>query len=81
MTDDNVVILPVITTLPIPVERILAQAMEADLKLCLVIGEREDGSLYFASSEPDGGDLLWLLERAKLALLHVGGAWPEATHD
>ena len=77
MTDDNVVILPVITTIPIPVDRILSQAMKADLKMCIIIGENADGSLYFGSSEPDGGDVLWLLERAKLALLHVGGAWPE----
>ncbi len=77
MSDDNVVILPVVTTIPIPVERILTQAVKADLKMCIVIGEKEDGSLYFSSSEPDGGDVLWQLEKAKLALLHVGGAWPE----
>jgi hypothetical protein len=76
MSDDNVVILPVVTTIPIPVERILTQAMKADLKMCIIIGENEDGSLYFSSSEPDGGDVLWQLEKAKLALLHIGGAWP-----
>lgn len=78
MSDDNVVILPVISTLPVPVERILEQAMKADLKMCIVIGMNQDESPYFASSEPDGGDILWWIEKAKLALLHVGGAWPGA---
>lgn len=77
MSDDNVVVLPVVTRLPIPVERILARAQDVGLKMAVVVGEHEDGSLYFSSSEPDGGDVLWLLEKAKLALLQVGGAWPE----
>ena len=77
MSEDNLVILPVITTIPIPVERILSQAAKADLKLCIIIGEKEDGSLYFGSSEPDGGDVLWQLEKAKMALMRIGGAWPE----
>lgn len=76
MTDDNVVVLPVVSRLPIPVGRVLGRAQDAGLTVAVVVGESEDGSLYFASSEPDGGDILWLLEKAKLALLQAGGAWP-----
>jgi hypothetical protein len=42
-----------------------------------VIGKQKDGGYYFSSSLADGGDVLWLLERAKLALMRAGGAWPE----
>lgn len=31
-----------------------------------------EGQFYFASTYADGCDVLWLLEKAKLALLRVG---------
>lgn len=76
MTDDNVVVLPVVTRLDIPAERTLNTALEARLEGAVVVGTREDGTYYFASSLADGGDVLWLLEWAKMQLLQVGGAWP-----
>ena len=65
----EVVELDVITRLDIPVERILRKAGEADLTKVFVLGYCENGELYFASSIADGGDLLWLMEKAKGALL------------
>lgn len=38
---------------------------------CVVIGWDEAGDLQFASSYADGGTCLWLLEKAKKALLEI----------
>lgn len=54
----NVGILPVVTTLDIPAERILKQATDADLKEAMVIGTNQDGSFYFAATFGDGGNVL-----------------------
>lgn len=73
-SEGNVRILPVVSPLDIPVERVLAAATDADLKLCIVVGEEQDGSLYFASNKASGPEVMWALERAKLALMRAGGA-------
>ena len=70
---NNVVILPVVTRLNIPPDRVLNDALAAGLDGAVVIGQREDGSYYFSSSIADGGDVLWLLEWAKVALMRAGG--------
>lgn len=67
----DVVILPVVTRLDIPPERILKGALEADLTEVVVVGYDKDGNEYFAASMASGGDALWHLERAKLKLLKV----------
>lgn len=71
MTDsnDNVIILDVATKLDIPPDRVLEGA-KGELERCIVIGRKEDNSLYFASSITDAGKILWLLEKAKTALLN-----------
>lgn len=68
---DNVVILPVVTSLPIPVERVLGKAVEADLKTVVVLGYTREGEEYFASSISDGGEVNWLMDQLKLQLLNV----------
>jgi hypothetical protein len=70
---DNVIPLNGITRLDVPVDRVLAQAAEeiGDNGGVLVLGWDSDEQLYFASSMADGGEVLWLLEKAKLALLSV----------
>lgn len=68
---DNVVILPVITKLDIPIERVLQKAMDAGLTEVVVIGFDADGDEYFAASKPDGGSVLWHLMRAQKRLLAV----------
>lgn len=67
----DVVILPVVTRLDIPPERVLKGALEADLTEVVVVGYDKDGNEYFAASMAGGGDALWHLERAKLKLLKV----------
>lgn len=69
MTADNVVALPVVTTLDTPPSRVLEAAKAKDLTDCVVVGWDQNGDLYFASSVADGGDVLWLFEHAKKQLL------------
>jgi len=69
---DNVIPIGGITKLDLPVDRILEQAKDWCAESVVVIGWNEDGELGFASSCADGGEVLWLLEQAKLALLSVG---------
>lgn len=71
MGKDNVTVLPVITTLDLPPERVLQGALQADLESVLVIGRRKDGTFFIASSMSDGGEALWELEQCKLVLLGV----------
>ena len=67
----TVVELDVASRLDVPVERILARVADAELELVIVIGYLKDGGEYFLSSIADGGDCVWLLERAKLKLLRL----------
>lgn len=67
----KVSILPVVTTLDVDAERILNAAIKIPLQGCFVIGQDEDGGLYFSSSWADGGEILWWMEKAKKALLDV----------
>jgi len=66
---DNVVTLPVVTKLDMPPERVLDMAKAKGLTGAVVIGRDQAGDLYFASSIADGGDVLWLMELAKIELL------------
>ncbi|MBR0682756.1 hypothetical protein GXW74_19850 [Roseomonas eburnea] len=67
------VVLPVVTRLDVPAERVLSCAMEAGLEKAVVVGWTAEGEFYFASSLADGGEVLWLLEMAKKRLLEAGG--------
>ena len=67
----NVVDLPVITTLPLDPKRVLAGACERTFKRVIVIGVTEDDAEYFASSEADGGTILWDMERVRHALMKI----------
>lgn len=69
----NVVVLPVVTKLDLPPDRLLEAAL-GQLDSVVIIGYDKDGNEYFASSCADGGDVLWLLERSKLKLLNVVAA-------
>jgi len=74
MTDDEKVVrLDCVTRLDIPVEAILEEAIKVDLEEVVVIGWEKDGEMYFSSSKADGGDVLWLMEKAKKMLLEMGG--------
>lgn len=65
----NVVTLPVITTLDLDAERVLEGAINSTLQSCIVLGYDADGEFYFASTMADGGEVLWLLEMARLKLM------------
>jgi hypothetical protein len=69
MSEDNVIVLPVMTRLDLPPDRILSAAKDADLEGCFIIGRTKAGDVYFGSSFADGGEILWLWEKAKAALL------------
>ena len=68
----NVIPLGNITRLEIPTERVLEQAKGHCTDGVVVLGFDDDGTLYFASSIPDGGAVIWLLDQAKLELLTIG---------
>lgn len=69
--NDNVIVLPVVTKLDIPADRILDGALEDKLDKVVVLGYDMEGEEYFASSIADGGEVIWLIERAKLKLLNT----------
>lgn len=60
-----------ITTLDIPVERVLRKATDAKLTKVMVLGWDPEGEMYFAASFSDGGEALWLFEKAKKCLLEI----------
>ena len=69
---DNVVPLRgLVTSLPIPVERVLNSALTADLDTVLVVGYDKEGNFYFAGSEASGPENVWLLEMGKHKLIQI----------
>ena len=67
----NVVNLPCITRLNLSPERILSEALEADLDGAVVMGYTKEGEAYFASTYADGGHVMWLMELCKAKLLQI----------
>lgn len=67
----NVTEFPGVSRNPTPVPKILASAAGQRLQSVVVVGQREDGTLYFASSDSDGPGVLWLMELAKWELMEV----------
>ena len=59
-----------ITRLDMDPERVL-DAAKGKLESVVVIGFTLDGEEYFASSDADGADVLWHLERAKHRLMQT----------
>lgn len=71
MSDNNLIYLDTLTTLDVPVERVLGCALEAEMTEAVVVGYDKDGQFYFASSKASGGDVMWLLTMAQKKLLEV----------
>lgn len=71
MKDQKVVPLNCVTRLNLPPERVLEAALEETLSEVVIVGYDEEGDFYFASSQADGGDVLWLLELAKQKLMRI----------
>jgi hypothetical protein len=61
-----------ITRLDILPGEVLTRALEQQFEGVVILGYLADGSQYFASTYADGGTVLWLLEKCKIALLDVG---------
>lgn len=57
-----------VTRLDLPIDRVL-DAAKGELTGCVIIGYDNEGCEYFASTYADGGEVLWLLERCKKALI------------
>lgn len=55
----------------------LEKAMHADLDSVLILGFDKQGNEYTHTSIACGGDVLWLLERAKYKMLSVTDEWLE----
>jgi hypothetical protein len=72
---NNVIDLPVVTTLNLDPDRVLNKAI-GELKEVIIVGYDKDGKEYFSSSVADGGDVIWLLERMKLKLLRTADDQP-----
>ena len=71
MSDDNVEILPVVTSLACPAERILKAALDANMKDVIVLGFDENDNLYFSASNPDAGNVFYHLEMARHRLIKI----------
>jgi hypothetical protein len=54
--------------LEITAEHVLNRALEVGLTRVVVIGQTDDGSLFFSSNQNDGAGILWDMEQAKMAL-------------
>lgn len=67
---DNIVAFTGVTTLDCPPDRVISAAL-GKMEAVVIVGRHIDGSEYFASSVADGGDVLWMMERAKKALLET----------
>lgn len=65
----NVVILGGLTKLSLPIERIVSNIPIRDLEWVFVIGVRNDGTIYRATSTSDSGRLNLTLDQFKLMLI------------
>mgnify|MGYP001430174920 CR=1 FL=1 len=63
----TVIPLNAVTRLDLPPNQVLDAARD-ELECVVVLGYDNDGQEYFATSLADGSDVLWLLERCKVAL-------------
>ena len=59
-----------ITRLDLPVDRVLEGA-KSNLSSVVIMGWDTNDELYFASTFADGGEILWLMEKCKEALLNI----------
>jgi hypothetical protein len=67
----NVVDIGCISRLPLNPQRVLEAALNAGLTEVVICGFDADGNEYFAGSQPDAGDTIYHLERAKYRLMKI----------
>lgn len=61
---------PGITSLDLNPDDVLSECM-GELAEVVIVGVDKDGDRFFASSQANGGEVLWHLERAKFALMRI----------
>jgi hypothetical protein len=66
------------TTATVPPEKILNGALNAGLTEVVVIGQRPDGTVYFAMSTAEAPSVNWMLDCAKRLLMD--GILEDDTH-
>ena len=69
---DNVVDLSVVSKVDTPPAKVLATAAGAGLTDVVVVGWKQNGFIYFASSSADAAEVNWLLDNAKQELIEAG---------
>lgn len=69
---DNVQIFPGITNQDFTADVMLEAATGQGLQSAVIVGWDAEGELFFSSSVSGGPEVLWLLEKAKAALLAAG---------
>lgn len=52
-------------------DQVLDRAQASDLVQAVVLGVRDDGTMYFESSIADGAECVWLLEKAKHLIMSL----------
>ena len=65
---NNVITLPVVTRLDLDADRTL-EGLKGKLEGFVLAGYGLDGEYFYSSTYADGGDVLWLIEKFKKALL------------
>ncbi|MCC6912460.1 MAG: hypothetical protein IT566_02065 [Rhodospirillaceae bacterium] len=65
----NVIELGTVTAAVIPPEKILQAALKAALTEVVVVGQRPDGTVYFAMSTAEAPGVNWMLDCAKRLLM------------
>lgn len=71
MSDPSkVVLFPGITTLDLPPDRLLENAV-GQLTEVIILGYDKDGKFYFSSSKASGPEALWTLAMAQKKILEV----------
>ena len=68
---DNVIPLGNITKLDLNPDIVLENT-KGKLDNFVIMGWDKEGELYFASTFSDGGNVLWIMEKSKQALLNAG---------
>lgn len=67
---DNILIFSGITRHDMP-PAVMLDNVPRDLASVLVLGWTAEGELFFSSSMSDGGNCLWLMEKAKRKLMEI----------
>lgn len=67
-----------VSTIPVNANVILRKAFDDNLSEVVIVGFDSHGNEYFASSNPDAGDVLFHFERAKHRLMRLIDAQTES---